>query len=38
MMRRIIALIAKELVGLSKDPKTRLVILVPPLVQVVIFA
>jgi len=38
MLRRIIALIAKELVGLWKDPKTRLVILVPPLVQVVIFA
>ena len=35
---RIFALIVKELVGLWKDPKTRLVILVPPLVQVVIFA
>lgn len=38
MLRRILALIVKELVGLWKDPKTRLVILVPPVVQVVIFA
>ena len=38
MLRRILALIVKELVGLWKDPKTRFVILVPPLVQVVIFA
>ena len=38
MLRRIFALIVKELVGLWKDPKTRIVILVPPLVQVVIFA
>ena len=38
MLRRILALIVKELVGLWKDPKTRVVILVPPLVQVVIFA
>lgn len=37
-LRRIVALIIKELVGLWKDPKTRIVILVPPLVQVVIFA
>ncbi len=38
MLRRILALIVKELVGLWKDPKTRVVILVPPLVQVVMFA
>jgi ABC-2 type transport system permease protein len=38
MLRRVLALIVKELAGLWKDPKTRLVILVPPLVQVVIFA
>jgi ABC-2 type transport system permease protein len=38
MLRRILALIVKELVGLWKDQKTRVVILVPPLVQVVIFA
>jgi len=38
MLRRIIALILKELSALWKDPKTRFVILVPPLVQVVLFA
>jgi ABC-2 type transport system permease protein len=38
MWRRVFALIMKELVGLWKDPKTRFVILVPPLVQVVLFA
>ena len=38
MLRRIFALIVKELVGLWKDPKTRFVILVPPMVQVVMFA
>jgi drug efflux transport system permease protein len=38
MLRRVLALIVKELVALWKDPKTRLVLLVPPLVQVVIFA
>ena len=38
MLRRILALIMKELSGLWKDPKTRFIILVPPLVQVVLFA
>ncbi|HEY1931560.1 MAG TPA: ABC transporter permease [Acetobacteraceae bacterium] len=38
MFRRILALIMKELSGLWKDPKTRFIILVPPLVQVVLFA
>ncbi|MEJ0016657.1 MAG: ABC transporter permease [Acetobacteraceae bacterium] len=38
MLRRILALIVKELAGLWKDGKTRFVILVPPLVQVAIFA
>src|SRR3954465_14776910 len=38
MLRRILALLAKELAGLWKDRKTRFVILIPPLVQVVIFA
>ena len=38
MLRRILALIMKELVGLWKDPKTRFVILVPPLVQVALFS
>lgn len=38
MWRRIFALMLKELIGLWKDPKTRTVILVPPLVQVILFA
>jgi ABC-2 type transport system permease protein len=38
MLRRVFALIMKELVGLWKDPKTRFVILVPPVVQVLLFA
>jgi ABC-2 type transport system permease protein len=38
MLRRVFALIMKELIGLWKDPKTRTVILVPPLVQVILFA
>lgn len=38
MLRRILALIVKELIGLWKDRKTRFVILVPPLIQVTIFA
>ncbi|HEY0185599.1 MAG TPA: ABC transporter permease [Rhodopila sp.] len=38
MLRRILALMAKELAGLWKDRKTRFVILIPPLVQVMIFA
>lgn len=38
MLGRILALITKELMGLWKDRKTRFVILVPPLVQVLVFA
>lgn len=38
MWRRVLALILKELSGLWKDRKTRFVILVPPLVQVCLFA
>ncbi len=38
MLRRILALILKELFALWKDPKTRFVILVPPVVQVILFA
>jgi ABC-2 type transport system permease protein len=38
MLGRILALILKELSGLWKDPKTRFVILAPPLIQVVLFA
>ena len=38
MGRRVLALILKELLSLWKDPKTRAVLLVPPLVQVFIFS
>lgn len=38
MLRRIFALVIKELLGLWKDSKTRTVLLLPPLVQVVLFA
>ena len=38
MLQRILALIRKELAGLWKDPRTRLVLLVPPLIQVFLFA
>lgn len=38
MWRRILALLAKELAGLWKDRKTRFIILIPPLMQVVVFA
>ncbi len=38
MLRRIFALIMKELIGLWKDPKTHFVILVPPIMQVALFA
>ncbi len=38
MFQRIIALLLKELAALWKDRKTRFVILIPPLVQVIVFA
>jgi len=38
MFGRIAALMWKELAGLWKDRKTRFVILIPPLIQVVLFA
>lgn len=38
MWRRILALLGKELSALWRDPKTRSVILIPPLIQVMIFA
>lgn len=38
MLRRILALLAKELAGLWKDRRTRFVILIPPLIQVILFA
>lgn len=38
MLRRILALVGKEMGWLWADRKTRLVILIPPLVQVILFA
>jgi drug efflux transport system permease protein len=38
MFGRILALILKELTALWKDPKTRMVLLAPPLIQVMIFS
>jgi ABC-2 type transport system permease protein len=38
MFQRILALIAKELSALWNDRKTRFVILIPPLIQVMVFA
>ena len=38
MFGRIFALLLKELSGLWNDPKTRFVILIPPLLQVLLFA
>ena len=38
MPQRILALLIKELAGLWKDRRTRFVILIPPLLQVIIFA
>lgn len=38
MLRRILALMLKELSALWKDPRTRRVIVIPPIVQVVLFA
>lgn len=38
MWQRILALLGKELAALWNDPKTRTVILLPPLIQVMVFA
>lgn len=38
MLRRIIALIKKEFISIWKDPRSRMLIIVPPLLQLVIFA
>ena len=38
MWRRILSLIIKEMLAIWRDPKGRAVILVPPLLQLVIFA
>jgi ABC-2 type transport system permease protein len=37
MLQRILALIRKEFLALLKDPKSRMVLIVPPLVQLLIF-
>lgn len=38
MLARVLALLAKELTSLWKDGRTRMVLVIPPLVQVMIFA
>lgn len=38
MGRRILALIVKEFLALWKDPKTRLILVVPPLIQIILFS
>lgn len=38
MLRRIIALIKKEFISIWKDPRSRTLIILPPLLQLVIFA
>lgn len=37
MLQRILALIRKEFLALLKDPRSRMVLIVPPLVQVLVF-
>ncbi len=37
MLQRILALIHKEFLALLRDPKSRLVLIVPPLVQLFVF-
>lgn len=37
MLHRILALVRKEFLALLKDPKSRLVLIVPPLVQLLVF-
>jgi len=38
MLRRIIALIKKEFISIWKDPQSRMLIIVPPILQLLIFA
>src|SRR5262245_7752706 len=38
MWQRIIALIVKELLAILRDPRGRLVIIVPPIIQLVVFS
>lgn len=37
MLHRILALVRKEFLALLKDPKSRLVLIVPPLIQLLVF-
>jgi ABC-2 type transport system permease protein len=37
MLRRVLALVRKEFLALLKDPKSRAVLIVPPLVQLLVF-
>jgi drug efflux transport system permease protein len=37
MWRRVLALIAKELLAVLKDPKSRVVLIGPPLIQLIVF-
>lgn len=37
MLKRIVSLIAKELIGLWRDKKSRMAILVPPVIQLILF-
>ncbi len=38
MLRRIVALVVKELRVLLRDPRSRMVVILPPLVQLIVFA
>ena len=37
MLQRILALVHKEFLTLLKDPKSRMVLIVPPLIQLLVF-
>ena len=37
MWRAVLALIVKELLAVLKDPKSRMVLIVPPLIQLIVF-
>ena len=37
MWNRVIALIGKEFLALFKDPKSRVVLIVPPMIQLLVF-
>ena len=38
MLKRIIALVKKEFIIIWRDPKSRMLIIIPPLMQLFIFA